>query len=907
MDVLARLNAALSGRYDLEREIGAGGMATVYLARDVKHHRHVALKVMNAELGAVLGGDRFLSEIRVTANLQHPNLLPLFDSGDADGLLFYVMPYIEGQNLRARLEREKQLPVHDALRIATAVASALDYAHRHGVIHRDLKPENILLQDGQPVVADFGIALAVAHAGGERLTQSGLSLGTPHYMSPEQAAGDRSIDGRTDIYSLGAVLYEMLVGDPPHTASTAQALIAKLLTEEPRAVRAGRSSVPPPVERALHRALAKLPADRWATAREFAQALESGYTEQALAPEAVDATMPLLAARHAGAPIMGSTTQREPDAPAAHSNRWRAAAPWGLAALGTVVVVALAVQAARPTNSPAQRVHFALTLADSAGLRTDGAGAALALSPDGSQLAYVGGNTPRIFIRPLDDLHAHPVAGTENGSSPQFSPDGKWLAFIAGGHLKKMPIGGGPAVTIVDDVLAYSWGDGDIIVFTHPVGPNAGLWRVSADGGAAERLTTLDASRVEVLHSGPFVLPGGKAVAFNASYGTSELDSLEVLRLDDHSVIRLGVQGTNPRYAPSGHLLVGRQDGTIIAVPFDAKRLKVLGQPVPVLENVAVSSTAAYGAVNFALSANGTLVYAPARTGSELVLVDGHSPAKILLSATQSYLDMRLSPDCRRLAVTIQSGGARDVWIVDVATHTLTRLTSDGTSDRPSWTTDGRRIAWRTKGKRASFDIMWAPADASGGATPLVEDAWSAVFAPSAKFIVVNTIHGTNASEIDVVTADSAHVRTPFGIGPQSGNAQRISPDGAWLAFSSNQSGRAEVYVRALSGASGMHQISADGGTEPIWSPSGKALFFRTPGGKLMSATIATTPAFAVVRRDTLLDDVFRTGGFYSNYDVSPDGRTFVMARASGAPEPPVVMLGWLDELRERMRLSARK
>src|ERR1043166_9706252 len=278
MNALAQLNSALAGRYTIDREIGAGGMATVYLARDLRHQRNVALKVLNPELGAVLGVERFLSEIRVTANLQHPNLLPLFDSGEAEGLLFYVMPFIAGESLRARLTREKQLPVDEAVRIATAVAGALDYRHRHGVIHRDLKPENILLNEGQPMVADFGIALAVSKAGGNRITQTGLSLGTPQYMSPEQATGDRAIDGRTDIYSLGAVLYEMLTGEAPHTGTTAQAIIARVLTDRPRSVRASRDTVPLHIEAAIDLALAKLPADRFATGHEFADALAGKLT-----------------------------------------------------------------------------------------------------------------------------------------------------------------------------------------------------------------------------------------------------------------------------------------------------------------------------------------------------------------------------------------------------------------------------------------------------------------------------------------------------------------------------------------------------------------------------------------------------------------------------------------------------
>src|SRR4051812_18297747 len=275
----ARLGTALEGRYTVDREVGRGGMATVYLARDLRHNRRVALKVLNPELGAVLGVERFLAEIEVTANLQHPNLLPLFDSGTADGLLFYVMPFVEGESLRARLGREQQLPVEEAVRIAVAIAAALDYAHAHGVIHRDLKPENILLQAGQPVIADFGIALAVSNAGGARVTQTGLSLGTPQYMSPEQATGDRVIDGRTDIYSLAAMTYEMLAGEPPHSGTSAQAIIAKLMTTDPQPVRVLRPSVPAHVAMAVEQALAKLPADRFASAKDFAAALTNpGFT-----------------------------------------------------------------------------------------------------------------------------------------------------------------------------------------------------------------------------------------------------------------------------------------------------------------------------------------------------------------------------------------------------------------------------------------------------------------------------------------------------------------------------------------------------------------------------------------------------------------------------------------------------
>src|SRR5690242_13135069 len=321
-------------------------MATVYLARDLRHDRSVALKVLKPDLGAVLGPERFLSEIRVTANLQHPNLLPLFDSGEADGLLYYVMPFVEGESLRARLDREKQLPIDEAIRISVAIANALEYAHAHGVIHRDLKPENILLQSGQPVIADFGIALAVSNAGGNRITQTGLSLGTPAYMSPEQATGDRVIDARSDIYSLGAMTYEMLTGEPPHTGSTSQAVIARMLTEKPRPIRTTREAVPEYVEATVQRALEKLPADRFSTVREYADGLQ-GRGDFAASTSSRSAR--LATVRH-GRPW---------------AERLKDPLVLSLAAL-SLALIAVAWQRGRTVETPVQPVRFVLSTPDSA-------------------------------------------------------------------------------------------------------------------------------------------------------------------------------------------------------------------------------------------------------------------------------------------------------------------------------------------------------------------------------------------------------------------------------------------------------------------------------------------------------------------------------------------------------------
>src|SRR5256712_541392 len=391
-DALERLGAALAEHYAIERELGAGGMATVYLARDLKHDRHVALKVLRPELAAVLGIERFLSEIRVTAHLQHPHILPLFDSGQAGGLIYYVMPHVEGESLRQRLEREKQLPIAEALMLAGGVGSALDYAHRHGVIHRDIKPENVLFQDGQAVVADFGIALALSAAGGSRLTETGLSLGTPQYMSPEQATGDRLIDARSDIYSLASVLYEMLAGEPPHTGPTVQSVIAKVLTDRPRPLRQLRESVPPHVEAAVLKALAKVPADRFQTAAEFVDALARPGWAAALATPG----------------RFGRVAARD-------------VAPWAVAGLATGFALWAWL---RPRPEPLARpvARFTLALPPSAPLPE--AGPTRALSPDGSRIVYVSslvtGN--QLFSRKRDLLEPGPIARTQKPRTPFLPP-----------------------------------------------------------------------------------------------------------------------------------------------------------------------------------------------------------------------------------------------------------------------------------------------------------------------------------------------------------------------------------------------------------------------------------------------------------------------------------------------------
>ncbi|MDX1676126.1 MAG: serine/threonine-protein kinase, partial [Longimicrobiales bacterium] len=425
-EMIDRLNAALEGRYRIERELGQGGMATVYLAEDLKHSRKVALKVLKPELAAVVGGERFLTEIETTANLTHPNILPLFDSGEADSFLFYVMPYIEGDNLRDRLDGERQLSVDEAVRIATEVADALDYAHRHGVVHRDVKPANVLLHEGRPMVADFGIALAVSAAGGGRITETGLSLGTPHYMSPEQASGDRDVDPRTDVYALGCVLYEMLAGEPPYGGPTAQSVLARILTEEPRRVTEIRRTVPRHVDAVVTKALEKLPADRFDSAAAFKAALEDeGFRHER----------------------EGSGSARlEPTASSGTGSRSRSL----VAALAVALLLAAGLAVAgwlRPSDAPPVS-RLEVNVDPPVALNW---GPAFAISPDGRLFLYRGPDG-QLFVRSMSNLDPEPIPLTEGARTPAFSPDGESVVYHIGSpgddELRTFSLSGSPPVRL---------------------------------------------------------------------------------------------------------------------------------------------------------------------------------------------------------------------------------------------------------------------------------------------------------------------------------------------------------------------------------------------------------------------------------------------------------------------------
>ncbi|MFL5519988.1 MAG: protein kinase domain-containing protein [Gemmatimonadales bacterium] len=783
-----RLAAALADRYRIERELGAGGMATVYLAQDLKHDRQVAIKVLRPELAAVIGAERFLSEIKTTANLQHPHILPLHDSGECDGFLFYVMPLVEGESLRDRLTHEKQLPIADAVRIASEVADALDYAHRKGIIHRDIKPENILLHDGRALVADFGIALAASKAG-DRMTQTGMSLGTPSYMSPEQAMGDREITARSDVYALGCVLYEMLAGEPPFSGPTAQAIVARVMMEEPRSLSMQRKTIPPHVEAAVAVALAKLPADRFATAAQFAEALAR--------PGA--ATVPMASVQRSAVPVRS------------RMGTW---VPWVVAALG--LGAATWGWLARP-RSEGTRWQY-LGLGQVAPPKETALGS-LAISPDGRIIAVVEGAAPgQLYLKRGSQLQAMPLPGTDGAIYPTFSPDGKWIAFVSGGALRKVQVEGGAVVTLTDvafeDYGGVAWLDDGTIVFAGPTTDQ--LSRVGADGGAV-----IQALRDPALAGRGFgaltALPGARGVLFNVCTSGCVTLTLNVLDLRTGTQHQLLDGAIMAWYLPNGYLAYLQRDGTILAAPFDLDKLALTGPALPVVQGV----SAALGLAQVALSRNGTLVYLEASGAATEVEVVRVSRSGIMTPVDTAwhgpFNSSALSPDGRRLALGVGfASGALDIWIKELDHGPFSRLSVRGDDRRPAWSPDGKLVAFI----RDTADGSSVYARRTDGSTTesrlaklavaIQEVTWS----PDGRWLVVRTDNG-DAGAGDILAIPTSGDTTPVPLAASSFTELHpvVSPDGRWLAYTSNESGRNEVFVRPFAASeSGRWHVSTGGG-----------------------------------------------------------------------------------------------
>ncbi len=870
-DPLSRLTAALADRYRILRELGQGGMATVYLAQDLRHDRKVALKVLRPELSAILGAGRFLAEIKTTANLQHPHILSLFDSGEADGLVYYVMPFVEGESLRDRLNREHQLPVEEAVRIAREVADALGYAHAAGIIHRDIKPENILLHGGHAMVADFGIALAASRTeGGSRMTETGMSLGTPFYMAPEQAMGEREITAKADIYALGCVLYEMLTAEPPFTGATPQAIVARVLTEEPRPLTLQRRTIPAHVEAAVMTALSKLPADRFASAREFSAAL--GNTS-----------------------FVTTTAMRT--APAAVvTPRARALAllPWALAAVALLLFGWERLRA-RPLAEPPPVTRFTMGF-EGAGRISDGAGSPIAVSPDGSRIVYIGLDSARgswLYSRSLDREEPVQIAGTSGAIAPFFSPDGATLGFMQDGKVRKVGLGGGAVVTITETTSnAPSWGPNDIVYFTS----NNSLHRVSATGGRPEVIVAPDTAKGESLRW-PDALPDGSGILLTLV--RQGAPSLAFVSLPDGKLHDLEQPGMYPRWVNGGHLAFLQQDGTLFAAPFDSKGPRLSGAPVPIVDRVR-SGPAFPGKLG--ISRTGTLAYLTGQnTQRELVLADRDGKLSVLPVPTRFYDRPRFSPDGQRIAFQVLDFVARttsDIWVADLRAGNLSRITFDSSSSDPNWMPDGRRVVY--KGREGTFFRIVT--DGSGVAESLLarpnRSAAELEVSPDGKVLVFRESDARTRRDVWIATLDTPRTVRPLLHTPFEERGIALSPDGLWLAYVSNETGGDELFVRRLEEGSGRWRVSRNGGTEPRWGPGGHELLYRVADTVVaVMMKPGMEPEFSVAR--PVLVGRFSTDRNAAIWDISPDGRRFVFPRPQGESGTPtmIILLHWFDRL----------
>ena len=825
---LDRLTTALAGRYTIERELGAGGMATVYLAHDVRHDRPVALKVLRPELAAVIGAKRFLAEIRTTANLQHPHVLPLHDSGEVDGTVFYVMPYVEGESLRDRLAREKQLPIADAVLIATEVADALGYAHEHGVIHRDIKPENILLQRGHAVVADFGIALAVSRSeGGTRMTETGMSLGTPHYMSPEQAMGERELTGRSDVYALGCVLYEMLAGEPPFTGPTAQAVVAKVMTAEPARLSDLRKTVPANVAAAVHTALEKLPADRFATAGEFAAALQR--------PDA---------------PTHGHTDAR--------ASRISAGFPWAFAAVGLgVAAVAfwLGASLSRRGTPPIAGFGRATKVTYDRGLEI-----MPALSPDGRSVAYAAGTSValRVFVRQVAGGRAIPLTSdsTEVEWEPYWSADGTRILFLARGGVFSAPSSGGdprpeiPAPAGAPIVSAEWSPDGKSIAYV--VDDSLMLWA----NQRRERLVATiqkpalcrwspDAKLIACASGNAFYLQPGIV------FSNLSPSRIVVVRVKDGATVTVTDSTSlnqSPAWSSDGRWLyfVSDRDG-----PRDifAQRVTSGGRA----SGAPLRLTTGLGAQSIALSADGTrLTYAPLSASSNIwsLPFPAHPPvsaagAEQVTTGDQVIEEPYVTRDGRWLMYHSDLTGKGQAYRIALPRGAPERLTNDAYDDyAPALSPDGREVAFHSW-RGGSRDIFVQPLD--GGAVQQVTSSprqeavahWS----PDGAALVFGDLNPPGGVWIARRRPDkswgSPVERLAAGYWPD------WSPDGRWLVFSHELVGGGIGIIPVDSGPERVLLDPARAGLlgeVPSWSADGKSIYFKShdAAGK---ASIRAIPA----------------------------------------------------------------
>ena len=866
------MKTVIGSSYRIVERIGAGGMGEVYRAHDIVLDRNVALKVLPSEVA----GDperlaRFQREAQATAALNHPNILAIHDFGTDGETVFAVTELLEGETLTARLAPGR-FSVKQSIEVAVAVARGLAAAHGKGVVHRDLKPANIFVtSEGTIKILDFGIAKLIEAKPGVQdptftaPTATGAILGTLGYMAPEQLRG-AAVDQRADIFAFGCVLYEMLAGGRPFAKGSAAETIGAILNEEAPPLDAGGRDVPVAVARVVDRCLAKRPEDRFSSAHDVALTL---------------------AAISAGTAPVPTTPTRRPSVPAR-------VIPWGLAGVAILLAVVASWRPARGKGPPTPVIRR-VSMQVSPDIVTRGTPnlTVLAISPDGTNLVYIGrrGETEQFYLRPLARAESRPIPGTENATSPFFSPDGQWIGFFADGKMKKVGLAGGTPVTISAATRdpGASWGSDGSIVYAPA--SDTRVWRVSAVGGAPAPLTKVDEAGGERSHAWPEMLPGGKAIVFVvAGESGSRIVALRLATGERKTLIE---GGTQPHFCATGHLVYSTGDG-IFAVPFDPEKLALAGTPVVLAESAPL----------VAVSRDGLLVYGASPAPSAdlaLVWVDRKGSPKPVTEKRRSYFMPRLSPDGKRLAVGVRTGTAgSDIWILDLERDVFSRLTFDESSRFPIWTPDGKRLVFSSS-RGGEPNLFWKLADGSGPEERLTtskNSQFAHSFSPDGRMLAFDDNKPGDIWILPVGDrgAPSALVRTPFREwGP------RFSPDGRWLAYLSDESLRLELCVRRYPDQGSKWQLSTDGATEPVWVRNGREIFYRADE-RMMAIDVRTEPAFTASKPHELFEAGYERGlPGISNYDVTSDGRRLVMIRGRGDDTRSTqltVVTNWLADRR---------
>jgi len=908
------------GAYEVTGRLGAGGMGEVYKARDTRLGRTVAIKVLPA--GAAADPERrqrFEQEARAVSALNHPHICTLHDIGREGDTDFLVMEYVDGQTLAQRLTKGP-LPLEQALSVATEIAEALAAAHRQGVIHRDLKPGNVMLTKAGAKLLDFGLAKLKGH--GEQaataqfastglpstpLTGEGMILGTLPYMAPEQVEG-KPADARTDLWALGAILYEMVTGKRAFEGTSAATVIVAILEREPPPPSTLQPLTPPGVDRLVRLSLAKDPDERWQNAHDVGDELRwfkeiSGVAGLTRArPQRRRGLRKALVV--AGGLVLFATCL---------GVMWllRHAPPRAL-----LVRLSLDLRPAEELNAGGVSPVFLLT---PGGSRT-----AFTWSPDGQALVFVGrrSGVQQLYVRHLGDAEARSLPNTVGAQAPAVSADGQWVAFWANGAIRKVLVAGGPVMPLMSGIVAPPWGlvwdaHGSLF-FGREALP---IWQIPAEG-PPRAVTTL--GEADVGHTLPWPLPAGRTLLYTVRKGESWGDEeviAQTLATGKREVLLR--DAADARYVPTGHLVFMRR-GQLLAVAFDAERVKVRGAPVPVLEPVAQALSGAHssdftGAGQFAVAANGTLAWVPGPVApfrdAVLVTVDRRGHVLPLPAPVRSYSPrVRLSPDGRRLAVVVQTITEVGLWTYDLGRGTLTLLAGGGEAIWPIWSPDGRRLLfdWLTDGRRA---LAVQPADGTAPPQALVLGRW---FDPSSVTPDGRQVAVVQEPDLDILSVTIEHGQArvqPLIQTPHNEGWAEFSPDGRWLAYASDVSGRFEVYVRPYPGPGPAEPVSIEGGDDLAWHPTGRELFFvgpRDPAGKrwmmVVDFTAGSPPRIGRPRPLFEFDNrTLRLACIPLRcYDVAPDGQRFYGIQHQTPPPPPVVthinlMLNWLEELKQKV------